>query len=287
MSKPPRKRMQFRRRYLLLYILLLVATLVVMASLRTCGEDDLKGGGRQYEKGDTITVAIIYSPLSYYTYNDTLGGLNYDMLRRMSKDLNRPVKFVPVVSIDRSLKSLRDGGCDLFASLPVTAEMKHDYLFTEGVYTDRQVLIQRKLPDGSLRAKSVLDLADDTIHIEKNSAARERLENMAQEIGAEVVITSHEDLSDEYLFLKVLNGDFRYAVINGKMAAKMIEKHPEVSADTQIGFTQFQAWLTRRRDVKLLETVDKWLSDFKQTEEYEELLRRYSSKDTITIIEKR
>lgn len=261
---------------MVLYIILLVATLFVMASLRTCGSGDDAPSQPSQQRCDTLTIAIVYSPLSYYTYDDTLGGLNYDILRRMAADLDRPVKFVPVVSIDRSLRALRDGGIDLFASLPVTAAMKRDYLFTEGVYTDRQVLVQRRLPDGSLRAASVLDLAADTIHIEKNSAARERLENMAREIGADITITSHTDLSDEYLVLKVLNGDFRYAVVNGRMAAIMAAKHPQLSVDTQIGFTQFQAWLTRRSDTRLLETVDRWLTDFKQTDDYATLLRRYA-----------
>lgn len=271
-----------RSRYLLLYILLLVATLFAMAALRTCGKggDGKTAQGTSATAGDTIRVAIIHSPLSYYIYSDTLGGLNYDLLRRMSDDLGRPVKFVPVVSIEQSLAALRAGNVDILASLLVTADMKNSYLFSEGVYLDRQVLIQRRLPDGKLRANSVLDLAGDTIHIEKNSAAEARLHNMADEIGENIVITAHPDLSDEFLFLKVLNGDFKYAVINEKMARRMIERHPEVSADTQIGFTQFQSWLTRKSDTRMLEDIDTWLLAFKETDDYKRLVSRYIPNDS-------
>lgn len=275
-----------RSRYLLLYVLLLIATLFAMAALRTCGEGRENPSAAQAgakAAGDTITVAIIHSPLSYYIYSDTLGGLNYDMLRRMSADLGRPVKFVPVVSIEQSLAALRAGSVDILASLPATADMKNSYLFSEGVYLDRQVLIQRRLADGKLQANSVLDLAGDTIHIEKNSAAEARLRNMADEIGERITITSHPDLSDEYLFLKVAAGELKYAVINEKMALRMIERHPEVSADTRIGFTQFQSWLTRKSDAKMIEQIDGWLTKYKDTDDYRQLIKRYIPNDSTLI----
>ena len=47
------------------------------------------------------------------------------------------------------------------------------------------------------------------------------------------------------------------------------------------GFTQFQAWLTRRRDVALHDSIDSWLTRFKATDRYRQLLDRYSATDTL------
>lgn len=277
------KRLPVKRkksRFILLYAGLLVAVLFCMVLLHTCGDDGKAGVAEVQETpGDTLRVAIIHSPLSYYIYGDTIGGLNYDLLRQMSADLGIPVKFVPVVSLDRSLHSLREGKVDMLASMPMTADMRKHYLFTDGVYLDRQVLVQKRLANGKLSASSVLDLAGETIHIEKNPATAERLRNMADEIGADVITVEHPDLSDEYLFLKVLSGDFRYAVINGETAQRLVEKHPEVSTETQTGFTQFQSWLFRRKSVATANKINAWLSNFKETQEYRDLLKRYHIDD--------
>lgn len=281
----PDRHHTMRKGNLLLYGILLIATLLCMAALRTCGNREVTSPDNTPEQpvdhGDTLVIAIIHSPMSYYIYDDTIGGLNYDMLRLMSAEVNRPVKFVPVVSLDASLQSLLTGGCDVLASLPLTSQLRDKYLFTESVYLDRQVLVQRKDEKGSVRVKSVLDLANDTIHIEKNSPARERLGNLAEEIGSPVVITSHTDLSDEYLFLKVVQGEFKYAVINEKTARSMAAQYPQIDIDTPVGFTQFQAWVTRRSDTALHTQMDEWLQKFKSTDRYKQLLMRYSPSDTI------
>ena len=56
--------------------------------------------------GDTIDVAVVYDPLSYYVYDDTLGGLNYDMLRIMESQTKMPLKLWPVVSLHDALRKL-------------------------------------------------------------------------------------------------------------------------------------------------------------------------------------
>lgn len=268
---------------LLLYALLLIAALGIMFGLRTCGNTTKSPTATKSttERGDTLYVAITHSPMSYYIYGDTIGGLNYDMLNIMSREINRPIHFIPVISLEESLNALNKNSIDLLASMPVSAEMRDKYLFTENVFLDRQVLVQLNNKNGKPQALSVLDLAGDTVHIEKNSPVKKRLENLSAEIGATVTIVSHPELSDEYLFLKVSAKELRYAVINEKTAARMHIKHPEVNINTPIGFTQFQAWITRRHDIALHDSIDKWLIRFKSSDKYQELLNKYNATDTI------
>lgn len=258
---------------LFLYLALLIVAIVAMVILYRHSHSNGRPGQPIPTPGDTLRIAIVYSPMSYYIYDDTIGGLNYDMLRQMSADMHRPVRFIPVVSLQQSLEALTRGQCDMLVSLPLTASMRDKFLFSESIFLDRQVLIQRP---GSGSVKSVLDIAGDTIHIKKYSPARERLDNLSAEIGDEITICSHDDLSDEYLFLKVADGSLRYAVINEKTARILQQKHPEVAL-TPIGFTQFQSWLTRRTDVALHDSIDSWLLRFKSTPAYQNLLSRYSA----------
>ena len=52
--------------------------------------------GYERARGDTINVAIAYSPMSLYRYADTIGGFNYEMMREMSRMYGDKVKYFPV-----------------------------------------------------------------------------------------------------------------------------------------------------------------------------------------------
>ena len=68
---------------------LLVGVVGLMFSLRNCGKEQTQviGNNRidQASGGDTIDVAIEYSPLSYYTYGDTTGGFYFELINLMSE----------------------------------------------------------------------------------------------------------------------------------------------------------------------------------------------------------
>lgn len=95
--------------------------------------------------GDTIDVAIEYSPMSFYRYNDTLGGFNYDLLRTIAKRHDMTLKFHPIVSLSQSLEYIDNNTYDLLAAdLPATADFKERYTLLEPVLLDKQVLVQRR-----------------------------------------------------------------------------------------------------------------------------------------------
>lgn len=265
-----------KKKNLVLYIVLLAGTIVAMICIKQCG--GTSGTQRPADgnsSGDTLDIAISYTPMNYYLYADTLGGFNYDLLNLYSQQTGTPVKFWPIISLDDALRGLDAKNFDLIVSLPIDNKLKSKYLYTHDLFTDRQVLIQRKLKNGKLAVNSSLDLARDTLHIEKDSPARFRIRNLSHEIGDTIHIIEHADLSSEYLLLKVAAGDLKYAVVNERIAKPLLEIHPEVSIETPISFTQFQAWLLNRNDTLLLKRLNLWIDSIKTTDQYESLLKRY------------
>lgn len=261
-----------------IYIILLAGVGMLMGGLRTCKSTPLAALQQGNSGGDTIDAGILYGPLSYYIWNDTLGGLNYDMLRALSSHLNRPIKFWPVVNITEGLQRLEAGRFNLLASLPAGRALKHRFLSTKSVFLDRMILVQLPLPDGSLRATSALHLAGDTIYIPFDSPAKSRLENLSREIGEPVAIKESKDLSEEYLCIKVAKGEIRYAVVNEKTAASMKRRYPALNIDNPVSFTQFQVWVLSRTDTVFLNQIDTWLEDYQATQAYKKLLERYAER---------
>lgn len=226
--------------------------------------------------GDTLDVALLYGPMSYYIYGDTLGGYNYDLLRLVSRRQGVPMKFWPVNSLDDALGLLASGRYDMLASLPEDAAFKGRLLFSEPLFLDRQVLVQRKGADGSLAVTSALDLARDTVHIEKGSPIAGRIANLCREIGDTIYVAEHSDLSSELLTLKVQSGQMRYAVVNERIAKPLTDKFANLDISSPISFTQFQSVVTAPGDSALLRRLDTWLRQAAATPEARTLRNRYS-----------
>lgn len=259
-----------------IYILLLATVIIIMAGTRRCDRGmTLPAITQGDSRGDTIDVGIVYGPMSYYVYNDTLGGLNLDMLNAMKNGLGRPVRLWPVVSLHDALRRLEKGNFDMLASLPSDNSIKQRFLTSRSVFLDRLVLIQLTDSNGEKKVKSALDLGNDTVYIPKESPAAARLANLSNEIGTQIPTAQRDDLSEEYLCMMVGSGKIPLAVVNEKTARSMQKEYPRLSFDSPVSFTQFQVWLFARGDTALRTSVDRWLDDYQSTPAYKELIRRY------------
>ncbi len=263
---------------LALYGILLVVVVGLMFSLKNCG----KGSNQLTDSthvvrasgGDTIDVAIEYSPLSYYTYGDTTGGFYYELINLMSQNYGLKVKFHPFSRLNDALVGLDKGFYDLVAAqFPVTMENKENYLFTEAIYLDKQVLVQRNTD--SLAIKSQLDLAGDTVTIVKGSPMRERIMSLSREIGDTIYVVSDPDYGPEQLFLMVASGDIKYAVINETIARKMAASHPNVDISQAISFSQFQSFFMKKDNRELCGRLNDAIQKVKKLPQYDELIKKY------------
>ncbi len=226
-------------------------------------------------KGDTIDVAIVYGPQSYYLYGDTLGGTNLDLLNAFSRQSGKVMKMWPVVSLESAMNNLEKGSFDILASVPSDNTVKQRFATTKSLYLDHLVLIQLADSDGNVKVKSALDLANDTVHIQSNSPAATRLANLSNEIGDPIVVIPEKYLSEEYLCMKVASSDFKYAVVNEKIAQSMQKRYPLLNYENPVSFTQFQVWLLNRNDSSLIREIDTWLDEFVLTPEYQDLMLKY------------
>lgn len=257
-----------------LYIILLIIVVILMFMLRRCNNyssTPIKSGG------DTLDVAIEYSPLSLYTYNDTLGGLNYDIINSIAKEHNLSIKFHPVVTLNKSLDGLNSGQYDiLIADIPRTEDIKENYLLTEAVYLDKQVLIQRiDSITGKAPINNQLNLANESVWIVAGSPIKKRISNLSEEIGDTIYVKEEPLYASEQLFLMVVTGDIDYAVINEQIAKSLHKDYPSIDINTNISFSQFQSWALSKKDSVLCDSLNSWIKAFKATENYRLLEKKY------------
>lgn len=266
-----------------LYVALLIGVFAVMAMLKHCGKSEMpilpaQQANTLKSGGDTLDVAIEYSPISYYTYADTLGGLNYDLLRLVSKRMNRPMKFHSVVTLSKALEKLNDGTYDLLAGeFANTSDTQKRFLFSDVVFLDKQVLVQRKDAKGRISVKSQLDLAGKTVWIVKGSPMQERVEALSREIGDTIHFKAESTYGPEQLFLKVVTHEIDYAVINSLIAHQLAKKYAsKVDVSRDISFSQLQSWVMKKSNKELCKKINEQIKAIKADSlAYHALLRKY------------
>lgn len=261
---------------LVVYLLLLLLALGVLLGLRHCSAPGLLVPPKQvgHSQGDTIDVAMLYAPLNYYLYDDTLGGYSYDLLREISRTQGVVFNYVPVTSSEEAVKLLGNGAVDMIASLPVSAHMPGGLLLTDSVYTDHLVVVYN-LKEGEEPVESPFRLAGQKIDLPAGSAALVRLRNLRDEIGDTIFLEQHNDLSDELLAMKVANGDYDFGVVNSRVAERLRKDYPHL-ASMAVGFTQLQSWAVA--DSALLLRINNLLKQTRDSEATGNLRRRYQLK---------
>ncbi len=260
--KNDRRETKPRTMQIAVYGLLLIIVIIAMFGLRHMSKGRVASDNSVKE--DTINAAVVYGPNSYRVLstedgNDSIIGINYHLLKGLEKELGVKMILHPVIDRDEAMEKVKNGTYDILASLPADLYLKDNYLTTADIYLDRMVLLQKRKQNGTLSARSSLDLDGDTIHVEKGSAAKRRLENLQKEIGGSIAIIEEPELSEEYLAMKVANGVWKYTIVNEKTAEQMKEQYPDLDYSTPVSFTQFQLWIMPQGHDSLLNLVNKFL----------------------------
>lgn len=268
---------------MVMYLSLLIICLIIMFILR----NNLKSETSQIRdypeilKEDTLRIVTDYNPLSYYVTQDSIIGFDYELANLISKRSGLAVLVFPEVSLSKSLQGLNKNEYDIVGrTLPVTTESKQEYNFTETILLNKQVLIQRK-PEFNNNTKPIrnqLDLARKTLYIISDAPTRYRIENLAHEIGDTIYVKEETKYGAEQLVIMVAKGDIKFAVINENIAQQMASEFPEIDYQTDISFTQFQSWALRKTSPVLLDSLNVWLKDIKESPEFQILTKKYFGK---------
>lgn len=261
--------------------LIVAAVIVILICIgigRRCSTGSASALSEQIRRPghDTLAVAIEMSPLTYTFANDTADGFDYQIIQDISARHGLAAVFFPVANLEEAYQGLYDGKYDLLvANMPATASLREYFPLTDAVYLDRQVLVQRRNADSTLRVQSILDLRDDTVYIPAGSPARSRLENMSREIGDTVFIESLPGYNAEHLAIMTATGEIGHAVVGEAVARRVAADYPVLDYSTAVSFNQFQVWATAPGDTTLRDSLNSWIDAFKTTGAYRRLSQRY------------
>ncbi|MDR1937512.1 MAG: transporter substrate-binding domain-containing protein [Tannerellaceae bacterium] len=267
------------RKLLLVYIVLLLLVVTVMSRLwKTSGQEIPPRDYADIKKEGILRIITEYNPSGYYISGDTTEGFQYELSRAIAEISGLEVHTQLEMSLTESFRALEANECDVIAqNIPVTSEMKEGYLFTDPIVMNKQVLVQRtsEANKGIKPIRNHLDLGRKTIYIPKDSPALLRLKHLEFEIGDSVYIVEEDTYSAEQLVIMVAKGDMDYAVCDRQVACTLKKELPEIDLDTDISFTQLQAWALRKNAPILADSLNHWLNQIRENGLFDKIYKRY------------
>ncbi|MDR2816000.1 MAG: transporter substrate-binding domain-containing protein [Proteiniphilum sp.] len=274
--------MQYRNR-LYLYFLLLVVGVIAMLLLRTAVKSSRNAllQPRDYNEimaSGELNVVTDYNSIGLYVSGDTLQGFQREMILALEKEWGIKVNLFLENSLDENLEGLLAMRYDLIArNIPVNIQLKDTFAFTIPITLNKQVLVQRKpeYNDNIEPIRQHLDLAGKIIHVEGDSPAILRLNNLSHEIGDTIFIVEDPTYETEQLVMMVASGDIDFTVCDEKMAIRLAKLFPEIDIETDVSFTQLESWAVRKDSPVLLDSLNNWLDRFKATATFGRIYRKY------------
>ncbi len=236
------------------------------------------------ERG-VLRATTNFNSTNYFIYRGQPMGFHLELLSLFANHIGVELEVFVSNDLEENFSCLlKNSECDIIAlDLTVTKSRSKLFSFTEPHSQTRQVLVQR-LPDTwySMHSAEIeghlirnqLNLAGKTIHVQKNSAFVTRLEHLMEEIGDTIYIVE-VDKDIEMLIEQVVNGEIDYTISDEHLAQVNENYYANIDVKTPISFHQNLAWAVRHGSGELLEAINRWIANFRDTRQYVNLYNKY------------
>lgn len=205
---------------------------------------------------DTLRVATMYGPVSYFQYRDENMGYDYEMAIDLAKYLKVNLKIIVAKNETEMAGMLAENKVDLVACNVVeTKQFKNifDYVFAQP--ETFQVLVQNM---GRNTVNDVTELSGKKVHVTANSIYSKRLKALNDELGGLVEIVTHDTLTNDELISMVATKKIDYTVSHHNVAMLHKSLYKNLDCRMPVGFDQRNGWLVSRQSPELKKAIDEW-----------------------------
>lgn len=256
-----------------------IAALATMAlSIQSCGNHGVDTDADETAQWpDTLRVATLYSPTSYFIYRDEPMGYDYSLLKQMAEEKGVVVDLKVASSVQKGIEMLDSGVVDLLAyEVPMTAEFRRRVVACGPEYLTHQVLVQPSSSDSTLIHQET-ELVGKDIYVPTGSKYQFRLENLNEELGGGIRIHTLEGdtLMAEDLIAMVSDGRIPLTVVDSDIAKINKTYYRDLDISLPLSFEQKSSWAVVPRRQWLADSIDSWFDQEQPRERRSFLLKKY------------
>ncbi len=233
-----------------------------------------------------LNALVDNNSTSYFIYKGVPMGYEYELLQLLAKELGVGLKIKVTSGIERAIEQLNRGEGDILAfPLTINKERKKFVTFTKAHYNTYEVLIQRKpegwkkLTERQLNDSLIRDLHEligKEIHVLSGTSHAMRLENLSEEIGADLSIKEDSiNTETESLIRRVATGEIDYTVANHMVAQVNSAYYENIDVATVLSLPRQVSWAVRKNSTDLEKSINEWLSKIKKEATFMIIYNRY------------
>ncbi len=254
--------------------------LIVLLAAAACGSrQSVSAGEEDFGYPDTLRVATLYSPGSYFIYRETKMGYDYDLVMSLVRDKNLTLDLRVAPGLPTAMAWLDSGKVDLIAyEVPVTAEYKSHVLHCGPVNVTTQVLVQPKSKKGvDSLVTDVTGLVGRDVYVESGSRYEARLRNLNDEIGGGINIHTidRDTLITDDLIAMVGRGDIPLTIVDSDIAGINKTYYDNLDISLEVSFPQRSRWAVSPSRPWLADSINSWLREDKSRADLARIHKRY------------
>jgi len=274
------------KRSFLLFCLLLIGCQWKVDTFRFEESPQVSIDLAQIRERGFLQAIVDNNSISYFIYRGQPMGYEYELLQSLARQLNVELKIKVISGIERAIDMLNKGEADLIAfPLTITRERTEYLSFTDPQFSTSQVLVQRKpanwrrMPPTRVERMLIRDpvtLIGKKVHVMNESAFKERLQNLSNEIGGEIQIVEDSATAEtESLIERVANGEIEFTVTDQTLGMVNSIYYPDLDVGTLLSLPQQIAWAVRMNAPDLQVAVNSWLASMKESGRFKILYDKY------------
>ena len=251
------------------------AVLAAVAVLSSCSDN--KADRSEHRLPDTLKVATLYSPTSYFIYRGEPMGYDYTLVDSLAEQKGMVLDLKAVRSLSEAIAMLDSGKVDLIAyDVPIT-EHYLKYVIPCGPenYTT-QVLVQPKV-QGEAPVTDITQLIGKDVYVEKDSKYLRRMHNLNDELGGGIEIheVDGDSLITEDLIAMVNDGKIPMTVVDSDIARLNKTYYPGLDIEVPVSFAQRSSWAVAPDKAWLADSIDAWFAMSEPQEINKDLLKQF------------
>lgn len=234
---------------------------------------------------DTLKVATLYGPTSYFDYRGEIMGIDYENVSKFAEEEGMVLDIHTVDNIQDLIEELKNGTVHLAAyPVPSIAEYNSEVLHCGRKEVSRQVLVQKK---GTEKINDVTELVGKDIYVEKGSKYFYRLQNLNDELGGGINIHTLESdtITSEDLIQMVSNGEIPFTVVDSQIAALTIPDYPDIDTSLSLSADQAASWAVAPGLDSLAAKINRWENSSQATDFVKSIYKRYYDRAAIDVFD--
>lgn len=263
-----------KQRFCILSIALLFFVLEIAIA---CGRHQTKTDDIPKSLPDTLRVATLYSPTSYFLYKEESMGYEYDLISKFAKDKGIVLDLKIAKNLNAMIEMLDSCEVDVIAyEVPFTAEYNNKVLHCGIENITYQVLVQPKIR-GEVLIHDVTDLVGKTVYVENESKYMYRLQNLNDELGGGIEIKSidKDTLITEDLIKMVSEKIIPLTVVDSDIAKLNQTYFNDLDISLNISLEQKASWAVNPRNKWLADSINAWAEQIEINDDYKQIHKRY------------